>query len=141
MQQPHQLAAEPETAIAGDERPLAVGRVTAYGQHVLDPDSLVLANLIEKVVDREIPAGEVCHRQQTGLLADPLDETDRAIVARAAPGTVGHRDECRVELAQRGDGGEETLGAVVVLRWEELEGEEGFPAREEAIDAHPRMVS
>ena len=84
----------------------------------------------------EFATGQVCHRQQPGLTPNALDQADGAVVATAPAGAVGHRDEGGLELAKRRDGGEETVGAVVVLGREELEREEGFVPGEQAADPH-----
>src|ERR1700686_972452 len=113
-----------------DEAPLAIGWVAAQSEDVFDAGCLVLADLGEQVVNGRVATGQGCHRQQPGLPPNALDQADGAVVATAPAGAVGHRDEGGLELAKRGDGGEETGGAVVVLGREELEREERLPPGE-----------
>ena len=78
----------------------------------------------------------MCHRQQPGLTPNALDHADGAVVATAPAGAVGDRNEGGLEIAKGRDGGEETVGAIVVLGREELEREEGFARGEQAADPH-----
>jgi hypothetical protein len=122
----------------GHESPLAVGRIAAQGEHIVDPHLLVAADLPEQVLDGRVAAGEVGHGQQAGLAADAFHQCHGAIVAAAAARAVGDGDECRSQVAQRRDGGEQAVGPLVVAGREELEREEGIAPREQAVDAHGR---
>ncbi|HLL86539.1 MAG TPA: hypothetical protein VK387_04430 [Thermoleophilaceae bacterium] len=114
---------------------LALRRVAAQREHVLDAD---LAHLVERraqLLDRRPDAREVGHRLDIGLLLDPADDVQGA-VARRAERAVGHRDERRVVVLELGDGLEQPLGALVVLGREELEREAGASLLEDLVDAH-----
>ena len=83
-------------------------------------------------------AGEVRHRLDAVLALDAGDDVD-GLLARAAAGAVGDRDEARRQLAQPVDGAQQRLLAGVGLGREELEREHRLALVEQVADAHNRV--
>jgi hypothetical protein len=77
----------------------------------------------------------VRHRLDAQRVLDPLRDLDRAVAGRAG-GAVGHGDVGGLVLPQLVQRLLELLHALVGLRREELEREDGTAVFEDLIDAH-----
>ena len=118
------------------KRSVAFRRIAAERQHVVDPRVTQAVEDALQVVDGRVDAGQVRHRLDVELTADPRHELDRSGSHRA-PCAVRHRDECRLQLAQMRDRLEELAHAVVGLRREELEGEDRLAATfKDGVETH-----
>ena len=135
-----QLAGVAEAVGRAHEGGLALRRIAAQRQHVVDP---AVAQPVEDGGDlvAVVPdAGEVRHRLDAVLALDPGDDVD-GLLARAAAGAVGHRDEARRQIAQLGDGAHQRLLARLGLGRKELEREHRFAPAEQVADPHnPRNL-
>jgi len=125
-----------EPAFGGNESLGAVGRIAAQREHVVDPGHAQALEDLVQIVDGRVDAGQVGDRLDVELTPDPDDQVDGAGAHRPA-GAVGDRHEGRLELAQVGDRLEELTNAVVSLRGEEFEREDGLPASfQDGVEAH-----
>ncbi len=90
-QQRHQLVAELEAAVGLRPALLAVRRVAAEGEDVLDAAVAHAVEHTAQLVGRGVDAGQVRHRLQAQLLLDLQHDPERPLARRAA-GAVGDRD-------------------------------------------------
>src|SRR5437764_6798742 len=115
---------------------LAARRITTQREHVLYPGRADLVEDRDELLAGAPDAAEVCHRLDSQVALEPPGHLQRA-VARRATGAVGHRDEVRLERAERFERGAEIPLPVVGLRREELEGEDRlFSGGEDLVDTH-----
>ena len=89
-----QLARVLEAALGLRPLLLALRRVAAQGEHVVEAEAAHLVERGAQLVDRRADAGEVRHRLEADLVADARDDLERLAAGRAA-GAVGDADEVR----------------------------------------------
>ena len=109
-------------------RPRSVAGVAAQQHHVLDALGGVRVEDPLELLAGVADTGQVRHRGQRGLPGDPAGDADR-LVAGAAAGAVGHRDEGGPVRLERADRRPELLLARLVAGREELEGERALTLR------------
>ena len=134
-----QLVGEPEAPRGPHEFLLALGRVAAQGQDVLD---VVLFHLLDNagdVVPRRGHTGQVGEGLAAELVFHARGDLDR-LVPRPAAGAVGHGDEIGLELLQLGDGLEQALQVSFPHGREDLEGERSLFLTEQIPDQHVRLL-
>ena len=115
-------------------RPRPVARVAAQQHHVLDPLGGVRVEDPLELRAGVPDAGQVGHRGQRGVAGDPAGDAD-GLVAGAAAGAVGHRDEVGPVGLEGLDRRPQRLLAGLVLGREELERERALPLLEELAHA------
>ena len=136
--QPDQLDRVAEPARVGRPLGLAARRVAAQGEHVLDARGLDAPRGSRRAAPRPRRRRERwAIASMPRSLLDPLRDLDGA-VARGAAGAVGHGDEVGRVVLQDLERALERPLALVGLRREELEREDGTAVAEDAVDAHGR---
>ena len=131
-----QLARVLEAALGLRPLLLALRRIAAQGEDVLEAEAAHLVERGAQLVDRRADAGEVRHRLQADLVADARDDLER-LAARRAAGAVGDADEVRGQRSQAGERQVEVRLALGGTGREELEGEHRAIARRvDLVDAH-----
>ena len=116
---------------------LAVRRIAAQREHVVDAGRAHLVERRAQLGHGGADAGEVRHRLQAELVLDALDDLDRLLAGRAAR-AVGDRHERRLERLQLARArAYRFCSPASRLRREELEGEDRLGAGgEDLVDAH-----
>ena len=131
-----QLARVLEAALGLRPLLLALRRIAAQGEDVLEAEAAHLVERGAQLVDGRADAGEVRHRLQADLVADALHDLER-LAARRPAGAVGDADEVRGQRSQARERQVEVRLALGRPGREELEGEDRAIARRvDLVDAH-----
>src|ERR1700694_119929 len=114
---------------------LPTWRVTAECQDIVYPGLTKLGEDLAQLRDAGSHARQVRHGFQAEAVLDRFHNLDRAR-AGASAGSIGHRNESRIEWCVFSRRTHESSDALIAFRWKELKRKTGAVTREDLVDSH-----